>query len=387
MSGRDIVFALVSSERCQLSMNLNPAIFGLFFLLGSLQGILLSIYLFFQSEKPRMRSISLGFLVLILSYDLLETCLNFAQYRPLSVQFLVLLFSFGIGPCLYLYVRSSVRPEESFAKPLWFYFLPIIFQCALRLMVFLAYLIEPSLGNKLYMLHLRLSAPASVIIFWLYLIWSWQFFSVASENDELTQVEQAEVSKWISVFLIVVSGIAMLWTILMLWSILLPQAFQFSYFYPFQIIIVLFVYWVGFKSFQRIKVIYVAAEKTAQAFFSSIPGEEVTRCLLKIKHAFEIEHLHLDSELTLSTFAQKTELKPKLISAVLNQELGKGFKEVVNEYRVEEVKRKLLDNPKNLHITQIAFNSGFNSVPTFQRAFKLHTKLSPKEFIAIHRIR
>lgn len=366
-------------------MNSNFNIFGLIFLLGSLQGVVLSFYLFFQTEKPRIRSVSLGFLILILAYDLFETTLSFSNHIPLFFQFLVLLFTFGMGPSLYLYVRSSLKPDENFPKKIWIYFLPIIIQILLRLVVFIAFLLDKSLGIWLYALHIRFSAPVSVLIFWTYLIWSWREYKTVRINEDLTQVEQIEIFSWIRLFLIVVTSITVLWTIMIFWSALFPNNFQFHYFFPFQIIIVLFIYWVGFKSFQRIKIIYVTAEKNSQAFFDSIPLDEVAECLEKLKKAMEIEKLYLDWELNLTGLAEKTTLKPKIISSVLNQKLGKGFNEFVNEYRVGEVKKKLLENDQNLNITEIAFASGFNSLPTFQRAFKAQTSVSPKEFITRHK--
>ena len=355
------------------------------FLLGSIQGVVLSLYLFFQTEKPRLRSISLGLLILILAYDLFETSLSFSNHIPLVFQFLVLLFTFGMGPSLYIYARSSLKPMESFPKKIWIYFVPIIIQILLRLVVFFAYLLDKSLGTSLYVLHTLISAPVSVLIFWTYLIWSWREYKTFSTNEDLTQAEQIEVFRWIRLFLTVVTSITVLWTIMMFWSSFFPNYFQFHYFYPFQLIIVLFIYWVGFKSFQRIKFIYVTAEKNSQTLFDSIPLGEVSETLEKLKIAMEIEKLYLDSELNLAILAEKINLKPRIISSVLNQKLGKGFKEFVNEYRVEEVKKKLLGNKQNLNITEIAFASGFNSLPTFQRAFKSQTSMSPKEFIASHK--
>jgi len=67
---------------------------------------------------------------------------------------------------------------------------------------------------------------------------------------------------------------------------------------------------------------------------------------------------------------------------VLNQHLHlKVFNEFVNEYRVEVFKEKLQDRQWiNLTIAAIAYECGFNSQATFQRAFKQSTGFSPSEF-------
>ncbi|MEO6979077.1 MAG: helix-turn-helix domain-containing protein, partial [Mucilaginibacter sp.] len=76
----------------------------------------------------------------------------------------------------------------------------------------------------------------------------------------------------------------------------------------------------------------------------------------------------------------------RTISAVLNRDLKKGFSEFVNEYRINEVKQKMLQ-PENNHITiaGIAFESGFNSVATFQRTFKSTENITPKQFLSAYK--
>jgi AraC-like DNA-binding protein len=69
------------------------------------------------------------------------------------------------------------------------------------------------------------------------------------------------------------------------------------------------------------------------------------------------------------------------VSAVLNGQMEKGFNTFVNEYRVSEVKEKLLQ-PENNHLTifGIASGCGFHSQATLQRVFKEITEVSPSAF-------
>jgi AraC-like DNA-binding protein len=96
----------------------------------------------------------------------------------------------------------------------------------------------------------------------------------------------------------------------------------------------------------------------------------------------EKEQLYLDPELNLNHLAAHLDIHPKMLSAVLNQVLQKGFSEYVNAWRVEAVKRMILDPDKqHLTITGIAYDCGFNSQPTFQRAFKAATGQTPSNYI------
>jgi AraC-like DNA-binding protein len=68
----------------------------------------------------------------------------------------------------------------------------------------------------------------------------------------------------------------------------------------------------------------------------------------------------------------------------LNNHLNKSFNEFVNEYRIEEVKKRLVEKGnEHLTISGIALDCGFNSQATFQRAFKHVTGVSPKEYVSL----
>ena len=97
---------------------------------------------------------------------------------------------------------------------------------------------------------------------------------------------------------------------------------------------------------------------------------------------FEKEKSYLNPELTLSELAIKLNTNTSVLSAVINTGFGKNFNDFVNEYRVEEFKRKAAaPDSKHLTLLAIAFDCGFNSKATFNRAFKKVTDLSPKAFL------
>ncbi|RYY52505.1 MAG: AraC family transcriptional regulator [Chitinophagaceae bacterium] len=71
-----------------------------------------------------------------------------------------------------------------------------------------------------------------------------------------------------------------------------------------------------------------------------------------------------------------------LLSKVINGMYGKSFNDYVNEFRVREAIR-LLQSPahQNFNLLGIAYDAGFNSKSTFNRAFKKVTGKNPKEYI------
>ena len=67
---------------------------------------------------------------------------------------------------------------------------------------------------------------------------------------------------------------------------------------------------------------------------------------------------------------------------MINEHMGKNFYTLVNDYRIEEVKRRLQDPEySNLTILAIAYDSGFNSKSSFNTIFKEKTGMPPSEYL------
>jgi AraC-like DNA-binding protein len=94
------------------------------------------------------------------------------------------------------------------------------------------------------------------------------------------------------------------------------------------------------------------------------------------------EKLYLDPEFSLQTLAHKLKMSPVAVSRVINSELKKNFRNLVNGYRVEEVKTRLND-PRSIQLSLlgIAYECGFNSEASFYRIFKNVVGVSPKEYL------
>jgi AraC-like DNA-binding protein len=90
---------------------------------------------------------------------------------------------------------------------------------------------------------------------------------------------------------------------------------------------------------------------------------------------------YLDPELTLSSLAKALELNRSQLSQLINEGIGDNFYDFVNKYRVEEVKRLMVDpKVKNLNLLGIALEAGFKSKSTFNLIFKRFTGLTPTEY-------
>lgn len=117
-----------------------------------------------------------------------------------------------------------------------------------------------------------------------------------------------------------------------------------------------------------------AVEGSSESF---IPPEWIK----KVTQAMVGEKMYRNPELTLTDLANHLGTNPSLLSKIINRSFGKNFNDYVNQYRVLEVKENLA-NPNNAHLTimSLAYDAGFNSKATFNRAFKKFTGDNPKRY-------
>ena len=105
------------------------------------------------------------------------------------------------------------------------------------------------------------------------------------------------------------------------------------------------------------------------------------RDVVRILTAIERGKLYKDPEFNLRQLSLAAGLPKDHTSALLNHKIGKSFRTLINEYRVEEAKR-LLRNGTHDHLSMlgIAFEVGFKSESTFYQVFKKFTHTTPKAF-------
>ncbi|MDC6391123.1 AraC family transcriptional regulator [Maribacter sp. PR1] len=152
------------------------------------------------------------------------------------------------------------------------------------------------------------------------------------------------------------------------------------YYYPMMLILAVMLYYMSLKVIINDRFLFDIKEMTKRKTF--ILEEEDSKNLLNTLTIFMNEKKpFLEGDISLITLASSIEVNPKALSYVINEHMHKNFNQYINDWRIEEVKKRLNDKKySNLKMLTIAFDCGFNSKSTFNLAFKKATGLSPSEY-------
>ncbi|KJZ16042.1 AraC family transcriptional regulator [Marinomonas sp. S3726] len=111
---------------------------------------------------------------------------------------------------------------------------------------------------------------------------------------------------------------------------------------------------------------------------SVLTEEEMKKIVSKIDLLITEKEVFLDPDLTLDRLARKSGIPAKQISTSINQVYGRNISQVINEYRIERAKQLLISTDKT--ITQIYFDSGFQTKSNFNREFTRITEQTPSAY-------
>lgn len=388
-------------------------IWNIIILLGTIQGYIVSTLLFFSKKNNKVSNRLLAVLIFLMTLACTNLYLTEAWYAKSELvrileQVLPLVMAMPLGPLIYFYVQSLIKPGFQLSNKQKWHFSTVLIDWASTMVVwvFLAGLLMglvqnsdgPKWGRFVDSYNTYSDIPRWLSIT-LYLLLTKHFLKkVATQNTPTPSTIYVQARhKWIHQFLnafLVFQGI---WFVFLIPYIIPstrgPLLDTMSY-YPIYIPLAFLIYWLGLKGYMHTQLIAaepLVTESMSQpgpqklpVFSFSFSDKEVATYVSTLKKAMEADKLYLEPSLNLSAVSEHTGIAQKTISFILNNHLNKSFNEFINEYRITEVKKRLLEKGnQHLTISGIALECGFNSQATFQRAFKNSTGVSPKEYLSV----
>ncbi|MBB3700557.1 helix-turn-helix domain-containing protein [Flammeovirga yaeyamensis] len=111
-------------------------------------------------------------------------------------------------------------------------------------------------------------------------------------------------------------------------------------------------------------------------------NKEIEEFIEKMTQLFERDKLYTKHDLTLNDVANLLDIPSHKLTKLIHQAYKRNFSELVNDYRVQAfTKRVLIGDAEKSTLLSIAYEVGFQSKSTFNRAFKKSTGVTPKEYM------
>jgi AraC-like DNA-binding protein len=355
-------------------------------LLGSIQGFILT-GLLWGAKKNKRPNRFLAILIFLMALTCLNLyCIHQSWYDSTSALRIIramvpMVIVMPLGPLIYFYTRSFLERDFTFTKKHSRHF----YSVGLDLLPYMTawfYIGTMSLGLipknnaawghfiDTYNTYVDIPRWVSLSV---YLFISARYLSASARPNPQ--------SKWLLTFLRLFQAFQCLW-LLHLIPYLIPRysdaLLNWGDWYPLYIPMAIIIYWLGIRGYLLTRDIVSSSPRKPE-----LPEAAVRKAVAQLKKSMEEDRVYLDANLNLTQLSGHTGVNPKIISAVINQHFNKNFNEYINEYRISALRDRLSDlESENLTIVGLAYECGFNSQSTFQRAFKAILGVSPKEYLA-----
>lgn len=311
---------------------------------------------------------------------------EFLFFTPLQQLFL-------IGPVLYFYCKSLLNTQFTITKKHLLHFVPAVGYLLYSLLVFITdklildtfYFYADGRDKDLAFWYQMLGL-ISMLFYLLLSLRSYQQYRIKILNE--VSYANAILLQWIRYFLIAFTIILVLRVV---FFVLNPEWGQFGskYWYYLCVAILFFGialagYTHAIKTTSYISLTY--SENTTRKELSTpknnMTPEAMEQWKSKLQGFIVTKKAYVNPRLTLTEVAEHLATNRNVISQVINQGFQMNFNDYINAKRIEVVIHKLEQGEHhNKTLLGIALECGFNSKPTFNRAFKKHKKTTPKAFI------
>ncbi|MFE3872212.1 helix-turn-helix domain-containing protein [Flavobacterium sp. ZS1P70] len=347
-------------------MNFEPGFFSRFELLISSIGVVLGFFfgIILLAKTNKNSKANLFLAVYLLTLSLRTGKALFHNYYAISDSILTLFLGLFllIGPCLWFYVNLLYNNNNNNASlkriDCYRHYAP--FFLVMILTVFVPNNGITNLGNFYLFLFTHGLIYCCYSFYWL----------VKHPNFHDVSQKNVKIKNWLIAF-IVATTLIFIHAILVFFDVVSfypSSAFLFSF-----IIISLAI--LGCQN------LWIFEDEKKKYTNSTLDNTKASEYHKQLNQFMENDKLFLDPELTLVKLAERMNISSKQLSQIINQIENTNYSQYIAKYRVEEAKKKLkTPDFYNYKIAAIAFESGFNSISSFNDTFKKLTNTTAIDY-------
>lgn len=352
-----------------------------------LQGLIFASLLLIRGFRQKNKAdLWLAILLLVLCLALITPFIGFANVYDLNQWLTYFPFSiaYSYGVLVWFYTLNLTDSKRQFQPKDLLLFLPTFIYLIFRFFLFAHSVAWKDWFGENY------GSLSNNLVFVTELIWNLAFlyFSIRHYqkyrtwlNANYSDTEKLKFD-WLRNFLYLFAAILLIGAIFDFTNSFLFKLSYIQFFY-FEIILALTTYYLAIAGYLRSKTIELHfTEKEAEEIEERktlLSEKELEKLKSKLLNLMQNERFYLEPNLTLNDLSKKLGVNSSVLSYAINNGFGKNFNDFVNTFRINEVKERL-KNADDSTLLGVAFDCGFNSKATFNRAFKKFTGVSPKDF-------
>lgn len=119
-------------------------------------------------------------------------------------------------------------------------------------------------------------------------------------------------------------------------------------------------------------------QKPEKSYLDASASASRVSSLKKVNQALQFIEENYQSEITLKDVSRAAGFSEYHLSRVFKEVMDKSFRRYLNELRIKRAEQLIMKD--DINITDIAYSVGFNSVTTFNRAFREARGCTPSEY-------
>lgn len=366
-------------------MELN--IYNSLILTGIIQGFIFSIAVL-SSRKNRSRSIYfLISLILTLSVSNLQYYLLDTALISLSDFYLYLFLPWGtlLPALIYCFVITTVDPSTKIKRIEKLLFLPFLIFLLLSMVYRMGRVLNLDNESFYNFFNFILNMIEILGVLFMLLVLSMLFIRLFPFRENQKKFKSEIIQSpfnWLKLTLVLIGMLSLYWAYLTYQNIFNRETF--TSFYYLWIGMSALIYWLGYIGIYKYGIHEERKKIRKHVHKIRKTGKdqnETNEHIVGLEHLLTHEKVYLDPNLSLESVAERLRLSTSHLSRILNAELGIGFTDYLNSFRVQQAK-EYLKNPEfsRYTILAIGLEAGFNSKSAFFKVFKKNTGLTPLEY-------
>jgi AraC-like DNA-binding protein len=378
-------------------------IFAIFLIFAFLQGLIYSTLLLLRARREGRKSDNwLALLILTVCVYNMPYMLGFMGIHILyqGLYFFPYRIELLIGPVILYFIKHQTNQQFQMKRADYYHFIPYF--------VYFGYHLAICLCGDTYRdwwhehIHQRfyidkIELLASNLLPCIYLYWSWKWYQNYLKwlPNERSDTEQSSFI-WYRYFMLAIV-IAIISALIFG---LAGQVWELSFFQvwvqrAFNGVIIYYLSIQGYHQYQPKNLNFkreqylqlpestpTADIQAAEGKREKLSSDELIYWKEQITQVLQKEQLFLQPDITLSALARRLDTNTSLVSYVINTGFEKNFNDFINEFRVQIFLQRVKEAAfSHYSLLSLAYDCGFNSKSTFNRAVKKITGQQPSDFL------